>query len=330
MARWTRRPEGSNWGDFGADDQLGRLNLITPERRQAAIAEATEGIVFPLSLPLDHPKGEYAHGPRKPPQLVSTQLGHNHRFAPSVPDVVSDDYAIIYLQYSTQWDSFAHAGAVFDLTGTGEEVVSYYNGYRADVDIVGDPSGSVTPQAKALGIENFAQTGIQGRGVMVDLERAVGTNRIGIDYDMLTQIMQEQGVTVEDGDLLCLHTGLTRIMLEQGDQLTHDTIEGSCAYLDATDDRLLKWITQSGISALIGDNLAIERFRLDLAPGTRNVLPLHDLCLFRQGIPLGEMWYLDDLNTWLHEHGRSRFLLTAPPLRLPGAVGSPVTPVATV
>ena len=48
------------------------------------------------------------------------------------------------------------------------------------------------------------------------------------------------------------------------------------------------------------------------------------------GVPLGEMWYLHELATWLREHGRSRFLLTAPPLRMPGVVGSPVTPIATV
>lgn len=44
----------------------------------------------------------------------------------------------------------------------------------------------------------------------------------------------------------------------------------------------------------------------------------------------GELWYLHELAGWLREHGRSRFLLTAPPLRLPGIVGSPVTPIATV
>jgi hypothetical protein len=47
-------------------------------------------------------------------------------------------------------------------------------------------------------------------------------------------------------------------------------------------------------------------------------------------VHLGEIWYLAELARWLREHGRSRFLLTAPPLRLPGAVGSPATPVATV
>ena len=64
------------------------------------------------------------------------------------------------------------------------------------------------------------------------------------------------------------------------------------------------------------------------APGP--VLPLHELCLFKLGIHLGELWYLSELARWLRAHQRSRFFLTAPPLRLPGAAGSPATPVATV
>ena len=59
-------------------------------------------------------------------------------------------------------------------------------------------------------------------------------------------------------------------------------------------------------------------------------LPLHEHCLFKLGIHLGEIWHLTPLAAWLRAHQRSRFLLTAPPLRLPGAVGSPATPVATV
>ena len=62
----------------------------------------------------------------------------------------------------------------------------------------------------------------------------------------------------------------------------------------------------------------------------RPLVPLHELCLFKLGVHLGELWWLSDLNDHMRGAGRTRFLLTAPPLRLPGAVGSPVTPVATV
>ena len=100
--------------------------------------------------------------------------------------------------------------------------------------------------------------------------------------------------------------------------------------LDGRDEKLLQWITDSGLAVLVADNYAVEAH-----PATRHVgccaaLPLHEHCLFKLGIHLGELWHLTPLANWLRAKGRSRFLLTAPPLRLPGAVGSPATPVATV
>jgi len=68
-ARWKHRPEGSNWGDFGPDDQWGRLNLITRDKLRQGLAEATEGIAFCLSLPLDYPGGNALNPRRYPPIL---------------------------------------------------------------------------------------------------------------------------------------------------------------------------------------------------------------------------------------------------------------------
>jgi hypothetical protein len=61
-----------------------------------------------------------------------------------------------------------------------------------------------------------------------------------------------------------------------------------------------------------------------------SILPLHEHYLFKNGIHLGELWHLTPLANWLRDHKCSRFLLTAPPLRLPGAVGSPMTRIAIV
>jgi len=57
IPRWRGRPTGSSWGDFGPEDQIGRMNLITPEIRIAAVQEVREGVAFCLSLPLDFPGG---------------------------------------------------------------------------------------------------------------------------------------------------------------------------------------------------------------------------------------------------------------------------------
>jgi kynurenine formamidase len=102
------------------------------------------------------------------------------------------------------------------------------------------------------------------------------------------------------------------------------------AVLDGRDAKLLQWITDSGLSVLIADNYAVEAHPAIGHPGCCATLPLHEHCLFKLGVHLGEIWHLSELANWLRAHGRSRFLLTAPPLRLPGAVGSPATPVATV
>src|SRR5258708_39737333 len=77
--RWKNRPDGSNWGDFGADDQRGRMNLVTPERRLRALAEVREGRAFCLSLPLDLPGGGVLHPRRKPPAFHPVhRAGHLH------------------------------------------------------------------------------------------------------------------------------------------------------------------------------------------------------------------------------------------------------------
>ncbi|MDR4127324.1 hypothetical protein Q8947_15300, partial [Alcaligenaceae bacterium LG-2] len=120
--RWKQRPEGSTWGDFGADDQIGRLNLLTAERRLAAIAEVHTGESFCLSLPLDYPGGTLLNENRHPPVLrpCLRHGGVNMNFQmhdrnPLSNDVLSDDLAILHLQYSTQWDGLAHVGALFDV-----------------------------------------------------------------------------------------------------------------------------------------------------------------------------------------------------------------------
>jgi hypothetical protein len=43
--RWTTRPPGSNWGDFGPDDQCGHLNLIDRNQVLQGIAEVQDGQV---------------------------------------------------------------------------------------------------------------------------------------------------------------------------------------------------------------------------------------------------------------------------------------------
>ena len=106
--RRRQRPPGSTWGDFGPDDELGRINLLTPEKVRQGAAEIREGVNFCLSIPLDYPGGRKLNPRRGPPELAPTlrqgkpnmnfplrkENGHS-------TDVVCDDQVLLTLQYST-------------------------------------------------------------------------------------------------------------------------------------------------------------------------------------------------------------------------------------
>jgi kynurenine formamidase len=333
--RWTHRPDDSTWGDWGPDDQLGRLNLIGPHQVLQAMAEVQHGQTFCLSLPLDYPGGDVLNAVRQPPVLRPV-IRHNAPYYnyqwrtldPRITDVGCDDSVLLYTQYSTQWDSLAHRGSLFDVQGNGEPIPVYYNGFRAGEHVVSSPHK--TTAALALGIEGMAYHGVQGRGVLVDLFTHYGNTRHEVGYDDLMRLLDLDQVVLEPGDILCLWTGLDQlIMAGQGNP--DPAIKHACAVLDGWDPALLKWITSSGVAAIVSDNLAVEAVGKPIPTHYQgSSLPLHEHCLFKLGVHLGELWYLADLARWLRVHKRSRFLLTAPPLRLPGAVGSPVTPVATV
>ncbi|AZY51266.1 cyclase family protein [Bordetella avium] len=346
MKRWKQRPAGSTWGDFGENDQLGRVNLLGQEQVLKGVQEVRQGKVFCLSLPLDLPGGMALNPRRKPPRLSGTERDGvpymnfpMEKLDPSSIDVLSDDQVVMSLQYSTQWDALAHVGAYFDIDGSGTPRKVYYNGYEAGKDVLGAEdsghgdccgSGEQALGALKLGIEHFAVKGMQGRGVLVDFTRHYGRDRKLIGYRELMEVMEKDGVRVEAGDMLVLRTGFAEVVTEMAGKPDPEALHKACCVLDGADEDLLAWITESGISAICADNYAVEAYPAREREGKKSLLPLHHHCLFKLGLPLAELWYLKDLAEALHQEGRNRFLLTAPPLRLPSAVGSPVTPIATL
>ena len=201
---------------------------------------------------------------------------------PSCTDVISDDLVIMHLQYSSQWDSLAHVGALFDADGDGVAEPVYYNGFRAGQDVIGPahPGGagifdfpgiprSSTTQVKKLGIENMSERCVQGRGVMIDLHAHVGRKRVHIDYDHLMDILRQDQVTVESGDMVCLHTGYADMLLEMNRQPDGEKLLKSCAVLEGRDPKLLQWITDTGLVALIADNKELRTLAASLAGALR-------------------------------------------------------------
>ena len=314
--------------------------------------EVEHGISFCLSLPLDFPGGTLLNQRRHPPVLAPTEdmdgnaatffnvhMSEMPDFGdPKYVDVWADDVVTLSLQYSTQWDSLAHVGAEFDADGDGVEEAVYYNGYRAGTDLVGPSDDAARrrrrppllrppPRPRAHGLPRRAGPRRARRPRPPPRPRVASRSTA----TTLEEVMAADGVVVEPGDMLLLHTGYATKVLEWDQDPDPRELFTTGTYLDAHDESLLEWIADSQISALVADNYAVEGLLgKDRDPSRHSFLPIHHLCLFKLGIPLGELWYLHELAAWLREHDRSRFLLTAPPLRLPGIVGSPVTPIATV
>ncbi|KAI9034581.1 hypothetical protein DFJ74DRAFT_700957 [Hyaloraphidium curvatum] len=349
--RYTQRPKGSTWGDFGADDQKGRLNLVTADKVREGFSEVKDFKTICLSLPLDLPGGELLSVGRGPPKLKPTYAGEHPMFCTPMTaigfpgtDVVCDDEVTMVLQYSSQWDTLAHVGGVFDPKGDGKPVMCFYNGYQAQEHIKGpvvySPDGKVLekhehhPGAHALGVQNLAEHPIQGRAVMIDLAKHFGTGRNKIGYKQLKEVIEKDKIDVKKGDFVLLHTGYGQMLMDAKGQPTKELLFGTGAVLDGRDPELLQWVTDSGVVALISDNYAVEAFPEPNPPADPSIphaaLGLHEHCLFKLGCYLGELWYLTELADYLKSVGRTAFLLTAPPLRLPGAVGSPANGIATV
>jgi len=204
-------PEGSAWGLFGDDDELGCLNLITPEKVVEAAKLVRRGAVFPLNLRLDEPS---------PPMHGRGAL--KHHLLDMGGGVARDDYLdSFYLQASTQWDGFRHIRHPRD---------GFYNGVTNEEIVAGD-------QGK-LGVETFARKGIATRGVLLDVDRFLREQGTTLEMESSELITKDQleaclaweKADVRPGDILVIRTGWLRWYLEdatagQREKMAGDPVE---------------------------------------------------------------------------------------------------------
>jgi len=297
------------WDVFGRGDQLGTLNFLTPERVRRAARLVRTGQVINLSLPLDQPS----------PAIFSGRQPYRHHI--SVDRGGRDDSLDgFYLQYSSQWDSLRH--------------VRYREfGYYGGIDDAAVDEGR-------LGIENMAEHGIVGRGVLIDLPafcertgREYSPNqRICMDGPLIEQIVASENVELEPGDILVLRTGWMGWYLgldQAGRQALVGTVQPAsdpealrCPGLDP--ERVTAaWLWDHQIAAVVADNIAVEALPVIPSAGFqhRRLIPLF-------GMPLGELWNLEALAQACAADGVYEFMLMAAPLNIPGGVGSPANAYA--
>ncbi|MGP9020217.1 cyclase family protein [Streptomyces sp. BR1] len=294
----------NNWGRWGPDDEIGTLNLVTDDVVRDAAATVRTGRRIPLALPLEQNGVQTGLIPGRVNPLHTMVQINQEIFGPGTV-ATSDDAVTFGLQAATHWDALTH------VSHSGR----IYNGR---------PAGTITAHAGAefSGIEKL--THIISRGVLLDVARAHGLDRLPGDHAVTPEDLDAAeelaGVTVRAGDIVLVRTGQIQLCLG-GDKHGYGFPSPGLSI------RTPEWFHARDAAAVANDTLTFEIF----PPEIENLwLPVHALDLVEMGMLQGQNWNLEELSTACAEEGQYAFLLSAMPEPFVGATGSPVAPVAVL
>jgi kynurenine formamidase len=288
-----------SWGRWGAADEVGALNLLTPDRVAAAARLVQSGAVVSLSLPLCTTGAPDCPSPAEVRMTQSNQADVGLGSLGFAKDFIGVDY---------HSDGHTHVDALCHVAYEGR----LYNGVAAD---------SVTSDGSPAEAIDSLKDGLVGRGVLLDIPRLRGVPWLEpgehVFRDDLEGAAREQGVEIGEGDILLVRTGHVRRLAELG---SWDTAQ-SKAGLHPTAMTLL---AERGVVALGCDGNS------DTAPSTTEgvAFPIHVLALNAMGVLLLDYLQFEDLTEACEPAGRWEFLCVTAPLRIVGGTGSPANPLA--
>ncbi len=282
----------SNWGRWGADDQLGTLNHLEPEHRVAAAAGVASGRTVSCARPLPTEPAAENPVPATHHMTGTHTEGHGADFI----GVASHGYATSHLDALCHifWD-----GSLYNGNST-EEVTAH--------------------GAQQLGVHHL-RDGIVGRGVLLDIPAIRGVKALEpgtpIGVDDLLAAEAAAGVTVGTGDILLVRTGRWAWHRAHGGWDPRSRLAGLHA-------SCLPWIHEREVAALGGDGVSdCHPSHID---GVR--LPIHTVGIVAMGLTLLDNLDLDALAEACVAEGRHHFLVTVSPLIVIGGTASPVNPIA--
>jgi kynurenine formamidase len=287
----------SSWGRWGERDQRGALNHLDAGRVVAASRLVQDGTTVTLSLPMNTKASE--DNPEPAVHYMTTTGDSAAEGLQFAKDFVGADY---------HHDGHTHIDALCHVIYEG----SLYNGA---------PASAVTADGATADAIDLLATGLVGRGVLLDIPLVLGVPWLEPGQHVfrgdLEAAEQEQGVTVDEGDVLLVRTGHTRRLTELGPWPTANAKSG----LHPTS---MPFLAERGVSALGGDGNS------DTAPSSTEGVdfPIHILALNAMGVHLLDYLQLEDLLAACERTGRWEFLFVAAPLRITGGTGSPLNPLA--
>jgi len=299
-----------NWNRWGADDERGTLNFITPEAIAYAASQVRTGRVVSCGLPFDD-SGPQAGGFGGRTNPVHSMLQSGDDITEGRQDHLAvlrytDDAVSMPLQCGTQWDALAHIfyrGQMYN--GHGLEHVTARGATRNSIDRI--------------------KAGIVGRGVLLDVARHLDIRWLeaghAISGDDLEACARAQGVEIRSGDIVLVRTGQMAQVRSEGTWGAYDS--GPAPGLGVSS---AQWFVTHEIAALATDTWGAEVLPNETADVFQ---PLHLILLVNAGMTIGEIFDLEELaEVCAKEEQRYDFFFSAPPLPITGAVGSPVNPLA--
>jgi kynurenine formamidase len=291
-----------NWGRWGADDDRGTLNYITPAHIRAAARLVKSGRSVSLSLPVNT-----VPGPDNPRPALHRMI---HRHETDIPEG-PPRFATDSLASEFHGDSFTHIDALCHVSYRGE----LYNG---------KPASSVTGQgAKLQDITAFAH-GVVGRGVLLDIPRLRKVAWLepgeAVSREELEAAEQAQGVRLGEGDILVFRTGHHRRRLELGPWNNGYDGEGKAGL----HVRALPLLYERKVAVFLpdGDGETVPSRVEGIAH------PIHLLQIVAMGMVCADSLQFEELIKVCEEERRWEFMVVASPLRLPGGTGSLFNPIA--
>jgi kynurenine formamidase len=298
-----------NWGRWGADDERGTLNFVTPEALRYAATMIKSGRIVSCALPFnsDGPQSGGFGGRTNP---VHSMLQDGGDIALGAQDHLAvlrytDDAVAMPLQCGTQWDALAH------IFYRGQ----MYNGHGLE---------HVTSTGATINSIDRIADGVVGRGILLDIARYRQVDWLeagdAIDDAELAACAAAQGVEVRSGDVVLIRTGQMAQVRSVGSWGQYD---GGPA--PGLGHKAAHWFVEHEIAALATDTWGAEVLPND-TPGIFQ--PLHLILLVNAGMTIGEIFDLEALAEACVAEGRYEFFFSAPPLPITGAVGSPVNPLA--
>lgn len=293
------------------EEGLGKLAILTPDVVAKAASEIRTGKRITLSWDLE--------------KLENAGLGRQkceHKIVPLLGGIAFDDIYTFNPQQSSQWDGLRHfSQAIPGTEGKTVEDRVFYGGTTAKEIL--DREGS-----DRIGFQHWAKEGIAGRGVLIDY--ASWAEKKGIQYTTFSQhevklsdieeIAKECNITFQKGDILFVRVGMTKEwdnVMTAEQKIAYGSSESpQHAGVEGTED-VLRWIWNNKFSAVAGDAISWEVYP------PKDKLFLHGYLIAGWGMPIGEMFDLEDLSRICKEEKRWTFFISSTPLNMRGGVSSP-------